>query len=113
MVDPTNLKPRPIISLLIASDSTVRAGTCLSARHWLTRGRPPTKRQTYSLKLPNSFCTARNAFAQPIANDSLVREQSRDIASPELRHARRLESLKRAPIGLALAQYSVPAQPGL
>ena len=50
---------------------------------------------------------------QPIAYDSFIRQQPRDIALAELRNALRLEALERFPIILALAQNRVPAQPGL
>jgi hypothetical protein len=45
MVLPTNLKPRLLRSLLIASDSLVLAGTCFIAFQEFCMGLPPVNRQ--------------------------------------------------------------------
>jgi hypothetical protein len=59
---PTNLKPRLIKSLLSASDSFVVGAISFNDFHLFTIGLPPTKRQMYLSKLPNSFCTSQKAF---------------------------------------------------
>ncbi|GMU23908.1 MAG: hypothetical protein AMXMBFR13_39860 [Phycisphaerae bacterium] len=55
MVVPTNENPRFLRSLLMASDSEVRAGTWLMLVHRFTIGFPATKRQMYASNVPNSF----------------------------------------------------------
>ena len=44
-------------------DSAVLRRHLLSRRQRFCIGRPPTKLQMYASNVPNSFCTARNAFA--------------------------------------------------
>src|SRR5690349_22620588 len=62
IVDPTNPNPRCLRSLLNASDSGDVAGIP-GVFQSLTFGRPPTNRQQYASKLPNSPCTSRKARA--------------------------------------------------
>src|SRR3954449_7466124 len=63
MVLPTKLKPRFFKSLLMASDSGVKAGSICPACQELIFGFPPTNFQMYLSKEPNSFWTARKALA--------------------------------------------------
>src|SRR5258706_13284153 len=72
MVEPTKRKPRSFRSLLIASDSGVRAGTCFMPRRKFCCGRPFTKPHRYASNEPNFRRTSRNARALPIA-DSILR----------------------------------------
>src|SRR5947199_939708 len=73
MVEPTNLNPRRESSLLIASDSGVRAGTCVIFFQAFTFGLPSTNCQRKASKLPNSFWIARKALAFWIAAWTLSR----------------------------------------
>src|SRR5882672_1234518 len=51
----------------------LRAGISPTARQRFWIGRPSTKRHWYALKLPNSACTSRNAWAFLIADSILAR----------------------------------------
>jgi hypothetical protein len=73
MVEPTNLKPRFLRSLLSASDSGLVAGTCFMSVQRLTIGRPPTKDHRWASRLPISSWSFSTAFALPIADSILSR----------------------------------------
>src|SRR5699024_11574949 len=63
IVGPTKENPRFFKSLLMAVDSAVDAGTSACVAQSFNIGRPPTKRQIYAAKLPNSYCTSKKARA--------------------------------------------------
>src|SRR5512135_3411036 len=63
MVVPTNLNPLLIKSLLMASDSGVLEGISVIFFQLFRTGLPFTNCHMYLSKLPNSFCTFRNALA--------------------------------------------------
>jgi hypothetical protein len=63
IVEPTNLNPRFLRSLLTASEMSVVAGTCPGSVHAFLMGFPSTNCQMYRSNDPNSSCTLRNAFA--------------------------------------------------
>ena len=118
MVDPTNLKPRRKRSLLIASDSVVLAGTCFISRQEFTFGFPPTKFQMYFSKLPNSFCTSRNAFAfsyggrdlQAVAHNAGIRQELFHAPLVVSRDFHGIEIVERLTVVFPFAQNGGPAQ---
>src|SRR5437667_10533675 len=69
----TELDARAFNSLLMRSDSGVRAGTSDPFLKRLTRGRPSTKRQTKESNEPNSSWTSRNRCAFLTADSTLRR----------------------------------------
>src|SRR2546428_11103309 len=73
MVGPTNLKPLPRSSLLIALDSLVLGGISLSELNLCLIGLPPTNRHMYLSKEPNSFRIVRNCLAFVIVASILRR----------------------------------------
>ena len=73
MVLPTNLNPRRLKSLLMASDAGVLGGTFPIDFQAFCFGSLPTNPQVYLSKLPNSSCTTRNIFAFWTAASTLRR----------------------------------------
>ena len=120
IVLPTKLKPRRFKSLLIESDSSVRAGTSLNARQAFWIGRPPTNDQMYRSNVPNSSCTAKNALAFLIADAILSRLRTIPALANRLfsfraipGNARWVEPVEGGPVVLALVEDRLPAQAGL
>ena len=72
MVDPTKPNPRRLRSGLIASDASVRAGTCCIWVQAFWVGALSTNCQMYRSNDPNSACTARKALAFLMV-DSILR----------------------------------------
>src|SRR5688572_4610926 len=73
MVEPTKLKPRFFMSLLIVSEAGDVAGICDVSFHLLTIGLPSMNAQMYLSKEPNSFCTFKNVFAFETADATFKR----------------------------------------
>src|SRR5256885_12142571 len=61
----------------------------------------------------NSHAGSRRLDLETVAHDPRVLHQPLDAGTVESRHPARIESRKRLPIRLALAQDGAPRQPGL
>ena len=119
MVEPTNLKPRFARSLLIASDSAVRAGTSfMSFQRFCMGGRRRNPRRTCrSCRTPSARRERRCAFVnggcdlQAVAHDAGVRQQRRrSWRRHRARHLARVEAVEGLAIVVALVQDGGPAQ---
>src|SRR4051812_5562369 len=120
MVEPTKLNPRFLRSLLNASDSGDVAGISFDVPRLLVCGRPPTNRQQYLSKLPNSLhCQKgpgvphRRFYLHAVADDAGIRHERVDLLRRESRDLLRIELPECATVAFALAQHNRPAQPAL
>ncbi len=118
MVDPTKLKPRRFKSLLIASDSAVRAGTCLNDFGELIRGLPSDELPDVAVEAAELLLHAEKRLRifdggsdlQPVANDSRIRQELFGSCGVVLRDAFGIEAVEGETVIVALVQNRGPAQ---